>query len=439
MAKLEARIAHISDTHLGARFREGVKHNAWRVEMRSRLLEHDFYDQFEEVFTKIANLDPLPDIVVHAGDLYDSPWENNPSQPPVVAQETALSVMKKFTEDTGIPILIIEGNHGLYRTLDVSLLDSLEMSIPGLDVATQMDLKKAFANGEPLVHSYENVDVYCYPFLEYSVLEKSNNVANFNDWILTHQKPASDRLSIAVAHGMTLDRSLYEQMFSLGYDYLALGHDHHQRKYSDRAWYAGSTERWRFDEAKHEKGFLVVDLKSGEIPDVQPHQLEFSRPVYNERIRIEKDATIESLIEHVEGWLVDNGIRGNWNPDTAARVRLVFEGKSTKLSSMELNMAMETLRMRLLSQDSGYNLVQLVWSIKQEDMEHVKAAYPEIQSEYLIEDPETDFKNYLGTLEIDESLDVDTLVAITVRALRTSVNPDKDKLVYDDLLEDGIE
>ncbi|MFO7836032.1 MAG: metallophosphoesterase [Candidatus Thorarchaeota archaeon] len=436
---MEARIAHISDTHLGTRFREGVKHNAWRVELRSRLLEHDFYDRFEDIFAKIANLDPLPDLVVHAGDLYDSPWENNPSQPPVVAQETALSVMQEFIKSTGVPILIIEGNHGLYRTLDVSLLNPLEMSIPGLDVATQMDLKKAFANGEPLVHSYDELDVYCFPFLEHSVLEKSNNVANFNDWILTHQKPDSNRLSIGVAHGMTLDKSLYEQMFSVGYDYIALGHDHHQHKYSDRAWYAGSPERWRFDEVKHKKGFLVIDLESGKKPNVHPHHLEFSRPVYNERIEIEKDDTIESIIEHVEGWLVDKGIRADWNPDTAARVRLIFQGNSAKLTSMDLNMAMETLRMRLLSQESGYNLVQLVWSIKQEDTEHVKAAYPEIQSEYLIEDPEKDFQNYLDTLELDESLDVDTLVAITVKALRASVNPDKDKLVYDDLLEEGTE
>ncbi|MFX1416157.1 MAG: exonuclease SbcCD subunit D, partial [Promethearchaeota archaeon] len=112
---MTVRIAHISDTHLGARPSRGVKHNVWGVEMRTRLLENDFYERFAELFERIAELNPPADLVVHSGDLYDSPWENNPAQPPVVAQETAIRVLKEFIEKTGIPVLILEGNHGLYR------------------------------------------------------------------------------------------------------------------------------------------------------------------------------------------------------------------------------------------------------------------------------------------------------------------------------------
>ncbi|MHA1215775.1 MAG: metallophosphoesterase, partial [Candidatus Thorarchaeota archaeon] len=127
---MEARIAHVSDTHLGFSPREGVKQNVWGEEMRSRLLENDFYERFAEVFDRIAAMDPPVDLVVHSGDLYDSPWDKNPSQPPVVAQETAIAVLQKFTARTGVPVLIIEGNHGLYRTRDVSLLDLLRISVP---------------------------------------------------------------------------------------------------------------------------------------------------------------------------------------------------------------------------------------------------------------------------------------------------------------------
>ena len=122
---MKARIAHISDTHLGTRPRDGVRPNVWGEEMRSQLLENDFYERFREIFGIIAQLDPPVDLVVHSGDLYNSPWEGNPSQPPVVAQETAITVLQDFIEKTGIPVLIIEGNHGLYRLLEVSLLDSM--------------------------------------------------------------------------------------------------------------------------------------------------------------------------------------------------------------------------------------------------------------------------------------------------------------------------
>ena len=47
---MPARIAHISDTHLGTRPGRGVKHNVWGVELRTRLLENDFYERFAEVF-----------------------------------------------------------------------------------------------------------------------------------------------------------------------------------------------------------------------------------------------------------------------------------------------------------------------------------------------------------------------------------------------------
>ena len=98
---MPARIAHISDTHLGSRPRNGVRHNIWGEEMKTQLLENDFYERFAEVFQKIAELDPPVDLVVHSGDLYNSPWEGNPSQPPLHAQITAIRVLQNFIEFEG--------------------------------------------------------------------------------------------------------------------------------------------------------------------------------------------------------------------------------------------------------------------------------------------------------------------------------------------------
>ncbi|TFF67577.1 hypothetical protein EU520_01395 [Candidatus Thorarchaeota archaeon] len=434
---MTVRIAHLSDTHLGARPREGIRRNVWAVEMRVRLLENDFYARFQEIFDKIADLDPPVDLVVHSGDLYESPWEGNPSQPPVVAQETALSVIKGFIEKTGIPVLIIEGNHGLYRTMDVSLLDSLNISVEELNVATQVDLKRALSKGEPLKFSYDKLDVFCFPFMEYSVLESANLVTDFNDWITTHQKPESKRPSIGVAHGMELDQSLFGAIFSMGYDYIALGHDHRMHKHSDNAWYAGSPERWRFDEVRHDKGFLEVDIEHGKKPKVTKHVLEYDRPVLNKEIEIEVDDTVQSVLAKIQDYFVDEGLQAEWDPDTAARVRLVFKGDSPRFSGLDLTVAMEGMRVDVLSPESDYNLSQLVWSIRQKDISHDPAAYPEIESEYLIEDPKTDFESYLDTLKIGEDYDSDILTKVAVRALEFAVGRDEGSFTIDTLSKEG--
>ncbi|NHJ13614.1 MAG: hypothetical protein EAX95_08045 [Candidatus Thorarchaeota archaeon] len=432
---MPTRIAHISDTHLGARPRRGIKQNVWGEEMRSHLLEHDFYERFEEIFDIIAQLDPPVDLVVHSGDLYDSPWENNPQQPPVVAQETAWRVIHDFIRKTGIPILIIEGNHGLYRNKDVSLLDYLRMTIPEVRVATQVDLRHSFTNNEPLMFEFDDFDVFCFPFMDYPVLESSGHVANFNDWISTYQTPTPKKTSIAVAHGMDIDRSLHAPIFSMGYDYVALGHDHHQRKLTDYAWYAGSPERWRFDEEKHKKGLLVVEVEAGKKPKIEPVNLEFSRPVLNERMEITPDDTVESLIGRVEAYLEEKKLKSPWDASTAARVRLIFQGHSSRIGGIELAVALEGFRVNLLGRDSEYNISQFVWTMHQKEAERDAAAYPEIESEYLIEDPEHDFKEYLESIATDEKFDTELLTKIAVRALRLAVGGTDEKLSIDSFSE----
>ncbi len=70
------------------------------------------------------------------------------------------------------------------------------------------------------------------------------------------------------------------------------------------------------------------------------------------------------------------------------------------------------------------------------DGEYTAAAYPEIESEYLIEDPEADFKGYLETLEIDENFDVETLTKIAVTSLEFAVGKREGKMTSDALQED---
>jgi DNA repair exonuclease SbcCD nuclease subunit len=434
---MPARIAHVSDTHLGTRPRDGVRPNVWGEEMRSQLLENDFYQRFKEIFGRIAKLDPPVDLVIHSGDLYNSPWEGNPQQPPVVAQETAVSVLKDFIESTGIPVLIIEGNHGLYRLLEVSLLDLLKVSVPGLDVATQQDLKWAISNGEPLTFYYENLDVYCFPFIDEAVLRAANMVDVYDDWITTHQKPDRLRPSVAVAHGMRLDRTLNESIFSMDYDYIALGHDHRQQKVTKRAWYAGSTERWRFDEVSHDKGYLLVDIEAGNDPTVTPQLLEFQRSVIRDTLTIESDETAASFEHKIRSWFESKDLKTGWDAPSAARVRLSFEGGSRQISSFDLTLVLEAFRLEVLSSDSEFNVAQFYWSMQPSaDKEFVKGDYPEVDSEYLIENPQSDFRDYLSTLELDSNLDEKMLTTIAVRALEHAVGKRQGKMTTESLRGD---
>ncbi len=433
------RIAHLSDTHLGYSPRTGVKQNVWGVEMRSRLIENDFYERFVEVFHRIAALDPPVDLVIHSGDLYDSPWDKNPSQPPVMAQETVIRTLREFIEKTGIPVLILEGNHGLYRTRHVSLLDIIRVSVPGVNVATRMDMRRAWAGGEPLIFSYDEADVYCFPFIEPAVLEATETKHLFFDWILNQQAPKPSRTSIAVAHGMPLDGTLYDQILTNDYDYVALGHDHRQGEFGPKAWYAGSIERWRFDEAGQKKGFLVVEASNGESPVVDPQYLEFRRPVYNERVDVGTNPTPEWVAETLLGWLDEHGLRTAWDPESAARVRFVLTGEMPQSRVLDLSLRLEALRAEVLRDGSEYNVAQLVWQFGFKRQEQESPAYPEVVSEYLIDDPEEDFKTYLKELKIDSQYDPEILTRIAVEALRLAVSPSDEHLTWDTLKKDAEE
>ncbi len=427
------RIAHLSDTHLGTRIREGVKQQVWAKEMQILLLENDFYERFIEIFERIRALDPPVDVVIHSGDLYDSPTPQNPSQPPVKAQEIATETLKSFTEETGIPVIIIEGNHGLYRQLNVSLLDVLRVSVPELKVATQVDLKQAIVNDDPLKFEFEDFEVFCYPYISPEILEAGDLKQRFDEWATTRQAPSNDIPSIAVAHGMPLDNTLYPVIENINYDYIALGHDHRQQRYKRNAWYAGSPERWRFDEVNLKKGFLVVDIESGKEPYITQELIEFQRPVYNEKIKIESDDTVESLIQRIEAWLDKKGMRSKWDPETAARVRITFEGASSRIMGLDLNVALETLRSNLLGKESEYNIVQFTWPPRSTAIEFSPSAYEEITSEYLIDDPEGDFREFLEAWKPEGEYDPEILIKIAARALEIASRAKGERMTVEDL------
>jgi hypothetical protein len=96
---------------------------------------------------------------------------------------------------------------------------------------------------------------------------------------------------------------------------------------------------------------------------------------------------------------------------------------------------LEALRAKILAVESEYNIAQFVWEIRRAETDHSPSAYPEIDSEFLIEDPEEDFRAYLRTLEVDEKYREETLTKIAVEALRISVRRNDESLTLESLSE----
>lgn len=238
------KIIHFSDTHLG--YAEGNKTDEFGVNLR----ESDLYQAFTKVVNEIIEL--KPDLVIHAGDLFDNPRPTNK------AINFVLKEVKKISK-LGIPFILISGNHSTPR------------------VRTASSIFEAFGLFDYVypVHSLEyrkinigDCAVHCLPHM---ITEKEMQ----DVFGALKPDPKAD-VNIAVAHVGVSAKSNYkmgefnEQIIPYksvvdksGFDYIALGHYHKFIKVDDNAYYSGSIERLSFDDAGQEKGFVVIDIEKG--------------------------------------------------------------------------------------------------------------------------------------------------------------------------------
>lgn len=244
------RIAHLADTHLGAvgqdiqpsvddPFAPGV-----RVTQRTA----DILCAFERTVDLVLAQQGV-DLVIHAGDLFDS------SRPSLAIVDVAMRQMRRLT-DAGIPLVIVEGNHSYPRDKAMGhalrLLEFLprthvvcdeyaDVRIDGLDVVVH-----ALAHG-PLFEGRAPKDDCLDP-----------SCAN-----------------VLVAHGVVDENRRYYDTDRAGaaihlrpcsewYDAIALGHCHRfcQPGLYARAFYAGAPTMvtWRDFQAGGEFGFNLLDV-----------------------------------------------------------------------------------------------------------------------------------------------------------------------------------
>ena len=238
-------ILHLADTHLG--------YSAYRktTEEGINQREIDVYDAFRQAVD--LAIQTRPDLVVHAGDLFDSVRPTNRAITVAIQELLRLS-------NEGIPVVVISGNHETPKLKETGNIFSIFEHIKDVypihnNHYEKLDFK---ANGEtltlhaiPQCQTAKEFDVNLQKITvnkkaDYNVLVAHGAVAGIKEFKMNE----FNELFIPVSH-------LKDE-----FDYIALGHYHTYTKLQKNVVYAGSTEHLSFTEAADQKGCVVVTLGS---------------------------------------------------------------------------------------------------------------------------------------------------------------------------------
>ncbi len=269
------KILHISDTHLG--------YSAYRktTEDGINLREIDIYNAFEE-FVSFA-IKSKPDLIIHAGDLFDSVRPNNRALTFAIKQIIRLSKEK-------IPFVVIAGNHEHPKLKETghifSIFDHINHVYPIYN-AKYEKLTFKINTEEIMIHAVPQCELK----------------TRFNDE-LKKVKPSSDvNYNIFLSHGAVSGIKVFSMnefnelvfpsnIFEKKFDYIALGHYHKYSKLTDNAFYSGSTERLSFTEATDKKGFIEIDISKGKIKhnfiEIKNRKMMDSRAIKCSNLKLEE-------------------------------------------------------------------------------------------------------------------------------------------------------
>jgi exonuclease SbcD len=233
------KLIHIADTHLGL-----AAFSRLDPESGMNLREKQIYDNFLRGINDIINA--KPDVLVHAGDLFDT------VKPKTKAYTTVLEALEQL-HAAEIPVIIIAGNHSMAKTrYTTSPYEVLTYHPSNITAAYKFRYEKVEL-GDTLFHLIPNMlraEDYRTAYDEIEFSKKHHNV------LVTHglaTQIKDKRLATVAEH--ELDSSILSENF----EYIALGHYHRQCQITDNAWYSGSTEFMTYGEIQDEKGGLIVD------------------------------------------------------------------------------------------------------------------------------------------------------------------------------------
>lgn len=246
------KLVHLADTHIGY-----SKYNRIDPETGLNVREKDVYDAFNRVVDRILEI--KPDVVLHAGDLFDSVRPTNR------ALSVGIGGLLRLA-DAGIEVIVISGNHSTPRLRETgSPFRLLEKEVIGNGAA---DLVHPIYRGKKEVVVVGDTAFHGIPHMA---------PERFSEEVRS-MKPEKVDHNVAIMHAGYIGLKAFSnsdesneillqssEIVRDGFDYIALGHYHGFAKVEENVYYSGSTERFSFNEEKQQKGFIEVDLERSDI------------------------------------------------------------------------------------------------------------------------------------------------------------------------------
>jgi DNA repair exonuclease SbcCD nuclease subunit len=236
-------------------------------------------------------------------------------------------------------------------------------------------------------------------------------------------------INVGLAHGMIENHTLHSNFLMGNYDYIGLGDNHKMHQVNDNAWYAGSTELWSFNEESYQKGYLMIDIDdSFSKPKIRviPKPLPQQRKIVRDDIEIFSDDTNIVVINRIKNIFEKNGLYTPYNYQTAARVKITIKGNRSYGSFFNINEISSYLN-KITLNSNEYNIVEFILETpKYYDNNIIKQIKQDnIFIEYLIEDPEKEFKKYITSTRKDDlkkhNLNADMLGKLFFESLKNQL------------------
>ncbi|MFX0138105.1 MAG: exonuclease SbcCD subunit D [Candidatus Hodarchaeota archaeon] len=409
------KIAHLADTHLGFRLRWGLI-NRWKEPNKITWYEDKIYQAWKLIFKEILKVKDEIDCVIHAGDIYHTPFKGYGFPPIENARSILVNTLNDFFKETNekIPFILIDGNHGIYPEYYYSPIDPIKKLFPNFHYFSKDDLRSAIREKSRLSFRIEDkkINFNLFPYFDYSFIKEYENA--YKEWVNSVQTPIEGYLNIAVVHGMKSDQTLYSKILEQNYDYIALGHLHKREKLNEKTYNAGSIYPLVFGEEGHEWGMLFVEIQSNTNPNVIP----FNTPVENKLVEIQVEVFPKFTTSDIMGKIVNEleQFHEDWNGNTGSRVKIRFVGGIKLENYWKTREELEILR-RQIDSSKSHNLLQLIWDWEETMTELGEGIKPGTIIEYILEDPKQEFKEFIKEKIDPEKVDTDLLSELAIESI----------------------
>ena len=353
------KILHVADTHLG--------YSAYRKVTGDGInqREMDAYNSFEQ-FIDYA-IKTKPDLIIHAGDLFDSVRPNNRAITFAIKQIIRLSKEK-------IPFVVIAGNHEHPKLKETghifSIFEHIDYVYPIYN-AKYETLSFKIKNEKTMIH----------------VIPQCEQKTQFNEEIKKLKPDKNVDYNIFVSHGAVTGIHVFSMnefnelviptdILSEKFDYIALGHYHRYSKLANNAFYSGSTEHLTFTDAPDKKGFIEFELSNGKLkhkfmelknrPMIDPKPIECSNLKLDEVMKKIKETvreidpkektfriTLEGIPAHIYRGLDFNEIRKLSGEAVHYEIKanIIKEGESKQATTSKIDALANEFKQFIESQD----------------------------------------------------------------------------------------